>query len=1057
MISGWDAPKTAHFAKIMVNEYPNSGRVVRPASGGWPAAKIAPVRQSALVQRDRLISRLSYALDSGRNTLVVAPGGAGKTALLSSWTATTTHSVAWYALDAADRDPRRLLAGLCAAIDYALPGKTGEAQQILERGGLEVTVLNLLLAALDTETLTLVVDDFHHLDGAAEAGALFEHVLRFRPAGLTLAILSRTIPALGLTSLTALDAIAGLGQQELAFTLSEVQQLLQAHGVEQVHAAECLQRSGGWAAGALLLGRIGSSGLQLFKGPGEPLLDRLGAEVMKALPATLRRFLLESAALGPVTGEAADAILERDDCAARFAEAQTYGLFLEENRGSYRYHDLFAEYLTGVFRAEDPAAYARIIQAAATYWVDYGDRPQALALLAGAAQWQALARLLEESQSWLWARGLWSTALAHIQRLPSRYRGGRLQTLAGYIHGMRGEHTEALAYAERGIAAAADEAQWVNSAVLAIQSLALSGRYSEALDRLPVARERAERAGRPGAMDRLLQARGFCRVRLGQVSEGKLDMVAVLDHALDKGQPEAAAQSRIQVALALIEAGYADEGRTYLEEAARYWQSQGNEAMQAPVANGRALLHLLTGDLDTAIDHAEAAIRYATSASYPMFEAEAYATLAEVLAEAGRNHQALEAAARALTLADQLGSMATRNAALRAQISVALARYERATVRQRIDHAMPLGTTPVDTIRLNLAEGELALRNRAYRSAAELLRNVAEQSTALEQPHLAGRAFLLLAEAELALTHVVKAEQAANRASALALASGCEGYLLPLAPVVPTLLEQRRGLRQVTRAARQMLNRLAGTVPAPAVATTGDTLVLTLLPFGQGSAHLGAQPIDLVALRAKARELLFFAAHADDDLPRDVLLDALWSQETAPLQSFWNAGRDLRRVFGDHCWFPQAGLYRLRIPVVDLSRRAEALIGVALSSGQKRELIAAAEEALALMRDGPYLAWCDSPWAIATRTRLTEAASAAAQAASRAYFSLGNRDAALHRAREAMHLDPLAEGPRRLLLQQLRALGLVREARGVYDEYRVLLHEEVGAAPPKDMRALVSG
>jgi DNA-binding SARP family transcriptional activator len=289
------------------------------------------------------------------------------------------------------------------------------------------------------------------------------------------------------------------------------------------------------------------------------------------------------------------------------------------------------------------------------------------------------------------------------------------------------------------------------------------------------------------------------------------------------------------------------------------------------------------------------------------------------------------------------------------------------------------------------------------------------------------------------------------------MSAGCEGYLLPIAPLLPTLLDQWRGLRQLTRAGRQVLQRLAATLTPERVAISSDPAVLTLSPFGQGAAYLGSQPIDLFALRAKARELLFFTAQADDDLPRDVFLEALWPHDDAPLPSFWNAGRDLRRVFGDDCWFPQAGLYRLRIPVVDLSRRAEALLRVALGTTQKRELIAAAEEALALIRDGPYLVWCESMWALATRTRLTEAASAAAQAASRAHFSLGNRDAALHLAREAIRLDPLAEGPRRLLLQQLMALGLGREAHGAYDEYRAVLYDELGAMPPKDLRVLVSG
>jgi LuxR family maltose regulon positive regulatory protein len=66
-----------------------------------------PAPRRGFVARPRLREKLRHGADAGL-TLVSAPAGFGKTALLAEWIATTDgqdRSVAWLSLEAADSEP----------------------------------------------------------------------------------------------------------------------------------------------------------------------------------------------------------------------------------------------------------------------------------------------------------------------------------------------------------------------------------------------------------------------------------------------------------------------------------------------------------------------------------------------------------------------------------------------------------------------------------------------------------------------------------------------------------------------------------------------------------------------------------------------------------------------------------------------------------------------------------------------------------------------------------------------------------------------------------------
>ena len=97
----------------------------RTESGG-PGVLLAtklnvPGLRPGFVPRPRLLGRLDEGVARGL-TLVCAPAGFGKTALLAEWAHRGARSVAWLALDAGDNDPARFWRHAAAALDRVRPG-----------------------------------------------------------------------------------------------------------------------------------------------------------------------------------------------------------------------------------------------------------------------------------------------------------------------------------------------------------------------------------------------------------------------------------------------------------------------------------------------------------------------------------------------------------------------------------------------------------------------------------------------------------------------------------------------------------------------------------------------------------------------------------------------------------------------------------------------------------------------------------------------------------------------------------------------------------------------
>ena len=135
-------------------------------------------------------------------------------------------------------------------------------------------------------------------------------------------------------------------------------------------------RTEGWAAGLQLAalslrGQADPAGfVAAFSGSHRYVLDYLAEEVLDRQPEEVRTFLLETSVLERLSGELCDAVTGRTGGQAMLEQVERANLFLvplDEVRGWWRYHHLFADLLRARLQQQQPGRVAALHRDAAAW------------------------------------------------------------------------------------------------------------------------------------------------------------------------------------------------------------------------------------------------------------------------------------------------------------------------------------------------------------------------------------------------------------------------------------------------------------------------------------------------------------------------------------------------------------------------------------------------------------------------------------------------------------------------------------------------------------------
>ena len=368
-----------------------------------------------LVPRPRLAERLDEGLARGL-MLVCAPAGYGKTVLLADWARRGPQPTAWLSLDVGDNDPARFWRHAVAALDRSRPGLAERVGPLFgppapaSYEGLVTALINELAAGSDANQTLLVLDDYHLIDSEAvhtSLGFLLEH----RPPGLHLVLASRSDPPLALARLRGRGQLTELRAADLRFTADEAAAMLRQGAavsdaaLPETALAALAARTEGWAAGLQLAalslrGQPDAVGFTAaFTGSHRYVLDFLAEEVLEHQSEQVRTFLLETSVLERLSAPLCDTVTSRPGSQALLEEAERAGLFvvpLDEVRGWWRYHHLFADLLRARLQAEQPGRVPELHRNAAAWYAERGLADDAIwhAVAAGELTWAA--RLIEQ-------------------------------------------------------------------------------------------------------------------------------------------------------------------------------------------------------------------------------------------------------------------------------------------------------------------------------------------------------------------------------------------------------------------------------------------------------------------------------------------------------------------------------------------------------------------------------------------------------------------------------------------------------------------------------------
>lgn len=555
----------------------------------------APRLRTWLVSRARLIEQLQQGVE-GPLTLVSAPAGFGKTTLLAQWLQESRMPVAWLLLEPEDNDPTRFLASVIAALQTLNPQIGAAALVALQTPQLPSpqVVLTLLvneLVACGEGEMALVLDDYHVITAdAIQRGMayLVEHL----PSRLHLLLATRTDPPFPLARLRARGQLTEVRAADLRFGSAETRTFLQEVmnlDLEASVIATLEQHIEGWIAG-LQLAALSLRGKPdqaafwaAFSGTHRFVLEYLTDEVLARQPEPVQTFLLHTSLLERLSGPLCDAVLEREDSQAILEALDKANLFvvaLDDERGWYRYHHLFAEVLSHYLQQREPMIIPSLHRRASSWYEQHALPYEAIHHALAIPDAELAAHLIE-------AIAIPVTHLNEAIASPVALQG-RISTVLGWLAGLPEAimRTHPLLCAEHAVL------------------LMFTNQWEASKARLQTA-ERGIREGMPAEQAQMIRGLALaCRASFDCFS-GDLPRAISLAHQALALLPETDVISRIGL-LGIVHLAYLVSGDVTLptehEAAAALALARrvGNRLTTAAIMGKLARMHVLQGKLKRA-------------------------------------------------------------------------------------------------------------------------------------------------------------------------------------------------------------------------------------------------------------------------------------------------------------------------------------------------------------------------------------------------------------------------------------------------------------------------
>jgi LuxR family transcriptional regulator, maltose regulon positive regulatory protein len=365
---------------------------VPPVSGArCGAARTAlPIPPATVRPLAAVADRLGRA--DGGVSVVVAPGGYGKTSQVALWAGSDQRTVAWVDLETGHDDPERFLQVIVEALDIAADVRlemAGAGRQTPHQLTTFVAPELGRTIGRSTTPFVLVLDDVQILRNQPSVDML-EALVHNVPAASTIVLIGRSTPPLALPALRAQGRAIDVTIEQLSLDEAETRAVAEAMGVhlDDSIADDLVRDTDGWPLGVHLVGGA-------LAGPANtaPSTRRTHDEAvavahryvedewLRGLAPADADLLRRVSGLGWVSGALCDHVLGTSDSGMRLERLHASGLLvapLDRRGDSFRVHQVIRDSLDESFQRRDRDAHRAVHQRACDWFESSGDVDRAV-------------------------------------------------------------------------------------------------------------------------------------------------------------------------------------------------------------------------------------------------------------------------------------------------------------------------------------------------------------------------------------------------------------------------------------------------------------------------------------------------------------------------------------------------------------------------------------------------------------------------------------------------------------------------------------------------------
>jgi LuxR family maltose regulon positive regulatory protein len=1044
-------------------------------------SKLLIPNPAGLLHRPRICQSIEQGL-SRKLTIISAPAGYGKTSVLADFAQHSPVPVCWYTADERDRDLGIFIEYLIGAIGEQFPdfGTRTQSALVSQSADLFQNSANIV-GELVNEILEIdvpfavVIDNYEVVDGSFGLSTFIHHLFQVLPANCHLMIGSRALPDVPIADLVAKYQLVGLTARDLRFTPREVQSLLRLSQIEipETRAEMITANSEGWITGILLLANT-------LREEAETLLDAekattdtynyLAMSVLNRQSPDIQHFLYTSSILREMSLRQCHEILQIGEPRTLLAEVERRNLFITRfGKGgttTYRYHNLFRDFVHEQLQHRDPVRYVELHRRAAEWFEQDNDVEESVYHYLVAKDHSHATTLMERVAVEWFTRGRIETLLRWTKELPREIRkqAPRLALHHSRVLTDRYDYEaaqKALVDAEAGFAAQKDT---IGLAKVDNQRALLSlfeGHYQDALaiaQKVLGVLDKDEVTERANARRHI----GKAYVGLGRFAEGVPELQEALALYRQVGNSYSVVNLLQDLTFAFTAQGHFDKAVTCLNEALVISRRLGTPAQLSGVLNNFGWIHHMRGKYQEALMLYEEGLVAARRGDDLRWQAYISAGIADVYRDIGVYKRASPFYEAGWRMAqDKEPGLALYILAAQADMyrwqedytqAFQLLKQARQIAEEKETNFEQRGLLPtVEGITL-VENGEVEAGIKLLSEATEFLEQHQMKSDLARARFLQAKAHLLAGDRSQAVAELSRAMKLASeigthqfavaegqhaesllRLGAKRSIAGCKGVIKEIQQLGVRDKEQRQ------KTEKDMTDRLR-------IYALGEGQVVR-------NGHAGF-PSEWQAVTIKE---LFFYILLHGPLERDAIGLVFWPDLPAKRVSnnFHSMLRRLRLALGADVVIAEDGRYRLGD--VDYwfdVEEFEALVERArLLPHQEWQTEDLWQRAIKLYR-GDFLSRAERAWCVSKREALREMYIEALIGMGQCYKARRGFREAIDWYQRALEVDELQEDIYRYIMLCYSEAGQRAEALAQYNRYEEVLMEALGIEPSIEIRSL---